>query len=324
MKDNNPLVSIIIITYNSEAYVRDTLNSAINQTYRNIEIIVSDDNSYDNTVDVCKQWILEHKRTDIRLELITTNRNTGTSGNCNRGLFASKGEWVKIIGGDDMLASNGIKFYVDYVTEHPSVKHLIADKIRFHNDFNNANVLPPKTISPYLYRDSFTVNEQYYVITKRFFGSGPTYFVNSECLRSVGGFDERFPLQEDYPLYIKMIGRGFKMEHLNKVTVYYRVVENSVSHTIDTDAIFTKNQVRMIMDYKYLYRKEALSGIWKIFHFYSLWLQTLIVKKGNNKKILICAFLKLLYSFTDPFVLFSHYINYKEKYYLYKTLKMKA
>ena len=57
MSDYNPLVSVVVITYNSCKYVRETLESAKMQTYRNIELIVTDDGSTDATVDICRKWL---------------------------------------------------------------------------------------------------------------------------------------------------------------------------------------------------------------------------------------------------------------------------
>ena len=79
-----PLVSIVIITYKSSAYVLETLESAKAQTYRNIELIVTDDCSPDNTVEICKDWIENNKDCFVRTELITVPENTGISLNCNR------------------------------------------------------------------------------------------------------------------------------------------------------------------------------------------------------------------------------------------------
>ena len=56
-KNNNPLVSIIVITYNSAKFVLETLESAKAQTYQNIELIISDDGSTDNTVQICREWL---------------------------------------------------------------------------------------------------------------------------------------------------------------------------------------------------------------------------------------------------------------------------
>ena len=310
--NNSPLVSIIIITYNSSNYVLETLESALAQTYDNFEIIISDDCSNDSTLDVCKKF-LNSCENGLRekVTILSSAYNTGISGNCNRGLKAAKGKWIKIIAGDDILSVNAISDYVEYVEKHKGVKHLIAKFEWLGDRFNYSKTFEPKPQSMYPFLESTSQKKQFSIITKAYFGSGPTYFINSEILRNVGGFDERFPMQEDYPLFIKMIGSGYKMHFMNKVTVYRRWLDTSVSHEKEECAIFSRNQVRMIMDYGYEYRKEHLTGLWLFFHNYSLSLQKLIVKNGNTNKSIICIFLKIIYSLTDPFVWYARMLYVK-------------
>mgnify|MGYP000958323009 FL=1 len=68
---NNPLVSIIVVTYNSSLFVRETLESAKRQSYNNIELIITDDASTDDTVKVCREWIANNKNRFVRVELKT-------------------------------------------------------------------------------------------------------------------------------------------------------------------------------------------------------------------------------------------------------------
>src|SRR4051794_20989340 len=99
----DPFVSIIVFTYNSSNYVVETLESAKAQTYRNIELIVSDDGSTDETIPLCLDWLTKNKQEFLRAEIITVEKNTGIPANCNRGVKAAAGEWVKLIAGDDIL-----------------------------------------------------------------------------------------------------------------------------------------------------------------------------------------------------------------------------
>ena len=313
-----PLVSIIVITYNSSQYVIETLDSAIKQTYNNIEIIISDDCSSDKTIQVCSQWMKTCTSSKIKIELITTDRNTGTSGNCNRGLRVAKGEWIKVIAGDDVLLPTAIEDYVRFINNNPSARHLIANIVHFHGIFGSQSYTDTINKSSFFFDKETSVRQQYNIIRKKFYGCGPSYFIHSETLRSIGGYDERFPLQEDYPLYIKMIKSGYKMELLDCVTVYYRVDEKSVSHFIEDFAIFPQNMVRIICDYKYKYREESLGLFWKILHFYSLGLQLLIIKYGNSRKSARCIFLKALFSITDPFVWYSRCTKLLDKLYSIK------
>ena len=313
--EGHPLVSIIVVTYNSSLWVRDTLDSVSAQTYPNYELIVTDDCSTDNTVEVCRHWIEKHKDSNKKIMLVEAVKNTGVAGNCNRGLAEAHGEWLKFIAGDDMLAPTAIEDYIDYVTTHPNVRHMIAKSVHFTGQFRESDLQNPTEVSPYLYREEATVKFQYKVIRRMFFGSGPTYFINTQLLKNVGGFDERFPMQEDYPLFIKMIGVGHKMVFMDKVTVYYREGNDSVSHAKDMGAIFSKNRVRIVSEYKFKYREESLSGLWKWFHYYSLWLDSAIIKAGNTYHLPKCRFLFFIHKTTDPFLWYTRYIQKKEKYY---------
>src|SRR5215213_614705 len=109
---HNPLISIIVITYNSESYVIETLESAKNQTYENIELIITDDGSTDETISLCQQWLTKNRHRFVRSEMITVEKNTGIPANCNRGVRAANGEWVKIIAGDDILDEKCIQLNV--------------------------------------------------------------------------------------------------------------------------------------------------------------------------------------------------------------------
>src|SRR5690606_12047202 len=112
MEISHPLVSVVVITYNSAKYVLATLESIKAQTYQNIELIVSDDCSNDDTVEICRSWMVENCERFIRTELITTEKNKGIPANCNRGVTASQGLWIKIIAGDDLLLPNCISHNV--------------------------------------------------------------------------------------------------------------------------------------------------------------------------------------------------------------------
>ena len=105
------LVSVAVVTYNSSKTVVETLDSIANQTYPDLELIVSVDCSTDNTVEICREWIEAHKERFVRTELLTVEKNTGVSANMNRGADACQGEWVKDIAGDDVLLPECIDIY---------------------------------------------------------------------------------------------------------------------------------------------------------------------------------------------------------------------
>ena len=107
--NNNPLISIIITTYNCELNIENTIKSAINQSYKNIEIIIVDDNSLDSTLDICKKYedlnflkIIKNNFIDQNRIYKGVNINAGYSTR-NLGIKYAKGEWISFIDGGDYI-----------------------------------------------------------------------------------------------------------------------------------------------------------------------------------------------------------------------------
>lgn len=82
--EDNPLVSVVVITYNSMLYVQKTLESILAQSYSNLEIIISDDASSDETVTFCSQWLQKNGNRFKRTRVVTLSVNTGIPANANR------------------------------------------------------------------------------------------------------------------------------------------------------------------------------------------------------------------------------------------------
>lgn len=306
------LVTVGVITYNSSEFVLETLESIKNQTYKNIELIISDDASTDNTVDICNSWI-EKNRSVLNVRIITTLINTGTSGNCNRILNSCNGLWLKIIAGDDLLVPDAIEKYVDFVRTDSQISHVVAN-IKCFNRKGDLNI-DERAFTRYMCRKEATVKEQYSVITKMFFGDGPSYFVRKAALIEVGSYDERFPLQEDYPLYMRMIKAGYRLYQMNALAVKYRIRDDSVSHNSDDESLFPNNFVRIVRDYRFLYRKEHSNSIWKLFHWISLLLCDAVIVSGNSRKSLLSRLFFFIYKILDPYRWFGRYMTMKMERY---------
>ena len=99
---NEPLVSVCIPSYNNEKYITETIQSVLNQTYSNFEIIIVDDCSLDKTVEVIKLF------SDERIVLYQNTVNMGMHGNWNKVLSLANGEYIKLLCGDDLIYPNCI------------------------------------------------------------------------------------------------------------------------------------------------------------------------------------------------------------------------
>ncbi|MCR4854035.1 MAG: glycosyltransferase family 2 protein, partial [Prevotella sp.] len=117
--NEQPIVTVVVYTYNSSEFVLETLDSIKQQTYPDLMLCISDDCSSDSTVELCKKWIEENKDRFIKTKLLTFDSNTGISANANRAWDACETEYIKDIAGDDLLLPNCIQDYVDYIQDNP-------------------------------------------------------------------------------------------------------------------------------------------------------------------------------------------------------------
>lgn len=217
------LVSIPVVTYNSVSTILETLESIKAQTYQNIELIVSDDCSTDNTVELCREWVEQNKERFARTEIVTMPQNTGVSANCNRAEAVCRGEWLKGIAGDDMLMPNCIQDCMDYVEEHPETEVLFGRVRSFGGKTENDN---REWDAKFNYELFSLPSEQllHYLLFKDNGLPAPAVFSKRELgekyhLKS----DERVPLLEDWANWINMLRAGIKFHFIDKDIVRYRL-----------------------------------------------------------------------------------------------------
>lgn len=232
MKDQKqPLVSIIIITYNSSEFVLETLQSAKDQTYENIELIISDDFSTDNTVEVCKKWINENKARFVRVELITTKVNQGIPANCNRGIRMSKGDWIRIVAGDDALLPMSIQKYVNYINKDEDTDiHVLHSNVEwFNGNFSMENKQPFNPLAHFkLNNPSVTAENQFQILLRVNTVEAGTLFIKRDVFNRIGLYDEEPRLWEDRPMLLKMTQNGIKLHYLDFLSLKYRKHDSSI------------------------------------------------------------------------------------------------
>ncbi len=222
----NKLVSVLVITYNSEKYVIETLNSIKNQTYNNLELIISDDNSQDNTINLCEHWVNENKSFFKKINIVRSPINTGITKNINRGFSRCSGEYIKPIAGDDLLFSDCIEKSINFCLEN-HLEFIYGKVMPFYNKIGDADkklkYIEEKNHQFFL----LDGRKQYRELLKRFpiFTNG--LFLSKKFYNMIRGFDENYEMMEDYPFLLKIVLMGMKINFLNDYTVAYRVREKN-------------------------------------------------------------------------------------------------
>ena len=226
--NTNPLISVIVITYNSSKFVLETLESVKAQTYQNIELIISDDCSTDTTIGLCETWLKKNKEYFVSSQLILATKNTGIPANCNRGLKTSKGTWIKYIAGDDTLNTNCIAVNVNYILKHKNHFFIQTLMSEYDTSIVPANFLQTNPNQSNFYKFELDSLEQFKVLIYENFVNAPALFMHKETLENVQGFNEAIRTIEDYPLLLKITKKGYKVYFLNENTVNYRLHKHSV------------------------------------------------------------------------------------------------
>lgn len=227
-----PLITIIVLTYNSGETVLETLNSIKTQNYRNIELIITDDQSCDKTIEICNNWLKINGNRFVNSKVITSDKNTGVTANCNRGIKAVNGEWVKLIAGDDILVDNCIGRNYETAFCNPEADIFFSDMIGFNT---NKRPKQEKLLKPFFFEtwnNDMSAEIQYKVLLKSFIGNAPTFFIKSEIFKNIG-FDETIPFMDDYPFALNATKMGYRFYYFDEITVYYRngnSITNSLKH----------------------------------------------------------------------------------------------
>ncbi len=218
-----PLISIICLCYNHEDYVIEALDSVLMQDYSNIQLIVIDDYSQDNSVNRIKTY-LESKPKVI---FIPNKRNIGNCRSFNKAFTFAQGKYVIDLAADDVLVKGMLKKQVAFFEQQKdNVGVLFAnaqyiteqgESIKLHHKINEKS----KSISPP------PQGEIYLDLVKSYFICPPTMMMKTDVLEALGGYDPMLAY-EDFDFWIRS-SRDYHYAYIDEAVVKKRVVKGSLS-----------------------------------------------------------------------------------------------
>lgn len=146
---NNPKVSVVIPVFNTDKYLRQCLDSVINQTFQDIEIIIVNDGSTDNSVNIIK----EYQQKDSRVVFVDFSNHKGVSDARNEGIKLAKSEYITFVDSDDWVKKDYVKTLYDNIIKYNC--DIVVTNFYFHDkDKNRINIYPD-----FCYRDNFCDNK---------------------------------------------------------------------------------------------------------------------------------------------------------------------
>jgi glycosyltransferase involved in cell wall biosynthesis len=241
------LVSICLGTYNQKDYINECLDSISTQTYPNIEVIISDDCSKDETYKKIKLFFLKNKN-NFKVKIFKQRTNIGISKNFNFLYKQAKGEYIIFFGGDDIMVNNKIEKQVKILTTNPKVSFAYSNCKRFFNSnkkicFNHFNFFNryPKSIKNIL--SDLTIPSPTMMINRKYIDHQP--------------FNERLKYYGDFLLIIKLWKKKNPI-YIDETLVFYRKHKNSIllSHKSNNERLLLINLIKKEFKDNSLYQKE--------------------------------------------------------------------
>ena len=215
-----PKVSIIIPTYNREEFIVETINSVLNQTYKDFEIIVIDDGSTDNTKQKLEPF-------SSKIKLIE-QKNSERAVARNNGVKNSSGEYIAFLDSDDLWIENKLEKQVELLATSSDVILTYGQSLRINEDGNKI-----KTAKRQLEGFSGDVFEK---LLMRNFIVSATPLIRRECFEKTTGFETKYIPYEDWEFWLRFSLLG-KFHFFNKPFAYYRIHKNQSVKLLQAEKI---------------------------------------------------------------------------------------
>ena len=250
-----PLVSFCILAYNQESFIKDAVLAAMKQDYPNMEIIISDDCSTDNTYNVILETVNQYGESCCHKIVVNRNdSNLGIAENCNKVLYElAKGEYLILAGGDDISLPERASETVVCFEKFPNVTSL-----SFASEQVDVNLMPLPNQPLLLCLDSFSIfTLEDYIRFKDFV----IFSGDSRAIRRV--VVERFPPisianAEDIFLFIRSLMLG-SIAYIRKPLVKRRIHGKNVSTSRFNKRRWIKNKKQMMYDVDYAKQNQYIT-----------------------------------------------------------------
>jgi glycosyltransferase involved in cell wall biosynthesis len=209
-----PLVTVIIASYNASKYIVEAVDSILQQSYPNIEIVLINDGSTDDTEEVLAPYMSR-----IRY---TYQENQGIPQTFNRGLEMAQGKYICILGADDYwITADKVEKQVAILEANPSLDYVHSGYYRVNPVGKVLNSVEMWTLIPNLTMLDWFVWKPILL---------QPLMLTQKCIQAVGGFKTNYPVGEDAELLFHIIARGYKGAWLKEITTAYRIHPTSISH----------------------------------------------------------------------------------------------
>lgn len=214
-----PLVSVVIACYNHQSFVQESIQSVIDQTYQNIELIIIDDGSQDGSVEKIQEMIPACKERFFRFEF-RYRPNKGLSATLNEALEWCCGEFYSPFSSDDIMKKYKISSQVNYILKRPNCAGVFGGVELIDKSSLQRRVKKSKS---YSFLDILMHDSEL---------PSPTQLLRINIVREVGGYLNNL-IVEDWYMWLKITQEGFTLDYIGTIYAKYRYHDNNTSKKYD-------------------------------------------------------------------------------------------
>lgn len=199
---------VLMATYNDERYLQSALDSILNQTYTDFELLVVNDGSTDRTVD-----ILQHcAARDARIRVVNCEANGGLARALNIGLAQTRAQFVARMDADDIALPQRLQRQMDYLQAHPEIDVLGTFSEDIDESGRRTGRIRRMPVGVRKNADLVWTNPVIH----------PTVVFRADKIKQLAGYDETLRRRQDYDLWFRVVASGMKIDNLPEVLLLYR------------------------------------------------------------------------------------------------------
>jgi alpha-1,3-rhamnosyltransferase len=254
---HTPQVTVVIASYNHARYVRDSISSAIRQTYKNLDILIIDDGSTDDSVDTIRNYIAGLTNPARKITFIYRD-NRGLCNTLNQAIEIANGDYLVTLASDDILLPRSVSLMIAAATKDTSIAGVAGSLIEVDSNNKYVPVLFNRLLSRNLAAKFISFSERF-SLAEPFPATGSLF--EKLALIDVGGFSADTWV-EDYYIHLKLLEAGYSLYRVKDFVALYRMHDsNSILATkmlsAEVDKIRSLFSARL--DFSELMSKSLLS-----------------------------------------------------------------
>lgn len=244
---DNAEISICIPVYNAEKYIEETIKSVLNQSFSNFELIIIDNHSTDDTVNIVKEF------KDERIKLFKNNKNLGMVRNWNECLNKVQGKYIQFVCSDDVLYKECLKEKIELMKKNNNIVMVVSNTDII--DSNGKKIITRKFTKKTKILDGEKVARKSFR-TRTLFGEPSNVLFKNLLNEDVGFFNEKLSYTPDWEYWLRLAKHG-KVAYIGKSLAKFRVLPTSgTAYLLSKTKIMREDDRNLISSVKSEYGKQ--------------------------------------------------------------------